>query len=370
MLRPVAAGLMCLGLVTLGVTASRGQETGKSDLIAEGKPVAEGVAVPAGPDLVEIHIGIDGDVAAGAVDAADVEVVGEDVIFRSDDGKIVEKIRRAAPRLAAAQYRLAGGPAIDPAAREALDKVVAGLKDDAKRLQESGKAEEAQQKLQSIQAIEQLLNAPRRAGLYLSAAGEEIKKLHERIDALRSEAGRQPQDGEAHAKIQREMAELHRKLAELHRGAVMRGKMPGMPGQPANAVAPGGFPGGRFDAGGGFMGAAPGQFFAWPQGGMPPEAQTLTQKSAALMQAAAQLEQAGLGDQAGNLRKQADKLRAEAEKMRAKAQPGGPGPGGFGAFAGGPHMELQKTIHELQEQIQQLRKEVGELRELLQQRRP
>jgi hypothetical protein len=389
---------MCLGLVTLGVTASRGQETGQSELIAEDVSVAEGeVVAPAGEGLVEIQIGNDGGVVAGPPDGANVELLGEDVFFRSDDGRIVEKIirndgrieriHRAAPRLAAAQFRVAAGPPIDPATRETLDKVIAGLKEEAKRLQDSGKAEEAEQKLQSIRAIEHLLSAPRRAGLFIQRPGasdgpaaEEIKKLHERIDELRAQAGRQPQDGEAHAKIQKEMAELHRKLAEIHHGAVFGGMMPGgrpgmpgqpmmpgpagMPGQPGMPVPPGGV------AGGGFAFTAPGQYFGFQQGEGPAEVAALIQKSAALTQAAAQLQQAGLEEQARDLRKQAETLQAAANKIRARAQTAfGGGPGGFGAFAGGPPAELQKTIRELQEQIQQLRKEVGELRELLQHRR-
>ncbi len=382
MLRPVAAGLMCLGLVTLGVTALRGQEAGESNLIAEGNAVAEGAPVIAGEGLVEIEIGNDGGIVAGAADAANVELLGEDVILRSDDGRVVNRIRRVEPRLAAAQFRVTGGPAIDPATRETLDKIIAGLKDEMKRLQDSGKNDEAEQKLQSIRAIEQILNAPRRGALVNvrqraipdGPAAEEIKKLHERIDSLRAQAGNQQQDAEAHAKIQKEMAELHRKLAELHHGGVFGGMMPGgrpgmpgqpmmagpagMPGQPGMPVPPGGI------AAGGIAQMAPGKFFGFQQGGFPAEAQALTQKSAALMQAAAQLQQAGLEDQARDLRKQAEKLQSAAEKIRAEARPAF----GGGGFAGGPPAELQKTIHELQEQIQQLRKEVGELRELLQRR--
>jgi len=396
MLRPIAAGLMCMGLVALGVTALRGQETGQSELIAEEASAAEGAVVaPEGEGLVEIQIGSDDGLIAAQESGANIEVQGEDVIIRSQDGRIVEKISRAAPRLAAAQLRLSGGPAIDPGTREALGKVVAGLKEEVKRLEFDGKAEEAKQKFELVLAIERLLNAgPRRAGFVVQRPGipdgpaaEEIKKLHERIHELRTQAGQKPQDGEAHAKSQKEMADLHRKLAELHRGAVVGtpgGTMPGMPGmpgqpgmvgqrgmpgQPGMPVAPGGFPGGGI-AGGGFGGTAAGQFFGFQHGGMPAEAQALTQKSAALMQAAAQLQQAGLEEQARDLRKQAEKLEAAAEKIRAKTQPAfDGGPGGFGAFGGGPPGELQKTIHELQEQIQQLRKEVGELRELLQQRR-
>jgi hypothetical protein len=385
MLRPVAAGLMCLGLATLGVTALRGQETGQSDLIAGDAPVAEGAPVPAGEGLVEIEIRNEGDIVAGAADGANVELLGEDVIYRADDGRVVETIRRAAPRLAAANVRVTAGPPIDPATRETLDKIIAGLKEEAKRLQDSGKAEEAQQKLQSIRAIEQLLNSPRRArfvvqrpGIPDGPAAEEIKKLHERIDELRTQAGRQPQDPEAHAKVQKEMAELHRKLAELHHGAVFGGMMPGgrpgmpgqpgmpgpagMPGQPGMPVHPGGY------TVGGFGGAAPGQYFGiqFQQGGIPVEAAALSQKSAALMQAAAQLQQAGLEDQARDLKTQAAKLQVAANKIRAEARPAF----GGGGFAGGPPGDLLKTIHELQEQIQQLRKDVGELRELLQRQRP
>jgi hypothetical protein len=357
MLRPVAAGLMCVGLVTLGVTALRGQEASQSELIAEGNPVAEGAAIaPAAGELVEIHLG-------------------------SDEGL------QHGPNL-----RVVAGPPVDPATRETLDNMIAGLKEEAKRLQDSGKSEEAQQKLQSIRAIEQLLNAPRwdrRTGVFVQRPGipdgpaaEKIKVLREQIDALREHAGRQPQDAEAHAKIQKEMVELHRKLAELHQGAAFGGMMPGgrpgmpgqsgmpgaaaMPGQPGMAVPPA-VPAGAYAAGG-FGGMAPGQSFGiqFYQAGVPAEAAALTQKSAALMQAATQLQQAGLEDQARDLKTQAVKLQAAANKIRAEARPAF----GGGGFAGGPPGDLLKTVHELQEQIQQLRREVGELRELLKRQRP
>jgi hypothetical protein len=354
-------------------------------LTAEGNPVAEGAAVPAGEDLVEIQIGNDGGIVAGAADGA--ELPGQGVFFRSDDGRIVDT-RAASPGFAAARFRVAAGPAIDPATREALGKVIAGLKDEAKRLQDSGKNDEAEQKLQSIRAIEQLLNAPRRGGLVNlrqrgipdGPAAEQIKKLHERIDSLRAEAGQNPHSGEVHAKVQREMAELHRKLAELHQGAVFGGMMPGgrpgtpgqpgmlgpagMPGQPGMPVPPG-VPPGAYSVNE-FGGMAPGQSFGMQfyQGGVPAEAAALNQKIRALTQAATQLQQAGLEDQSRELKTQAAKLQVAANKIRAEARPAF----GGGGFAGGPPGDLLKTIHELQEQIQQLRKEVGELRELLQPR--
>ncbi len=110
----------------------------------------------------------------------------------------------------------------------------------------------------------------------------------------------------------------------------------------------------------------------------------MLRKSEALSQAAAQLKKNGLDEQAKSLIAQAEQFKtkadqliaAESEKRRAQGGFGGGasfgagrGPRGFGGFAGmagGPPMELHRSIHELQEQIQQLRKEVGELRELLQ----
>ena len=196
----------------------------------------------------------------------------------------------------------------------------------------------------------------------------ELKKLHERLEQLRAEASSRPDGGDSHARNQEEIAAIHKQIAELqHRMAAPVELRWGQPGG-VGPIAPGSIP--------------PGQNVQFPQwlrghqvaGDLRIDA--LMQKARALSQAADQLRGAGLQNQARGLDEQAEKLNAEARELRSHAENAmkaagltgmGPGPGmGFG---GGPPMELQRSIHELQEQVQQLRKEVGELREILQQRR-
>jgi hypothetical protein len=392
MLRPIAAGWMCLGFVTLGVAAIWGQdEAGKPrsvDLIAveEEKAAAPGnVLVPlreVDARRIEIRIGDDSAAAvAGEGEDKRVEVRegGEVFILNERDGKIVEKFKAdAVPGRSGVRVRFAQGPAIDAGTREAVDKLIAGLKDEAKRLSGDGKKEEAGKKFQSIQALEQMLNAGPRWGAYapqpvpsggVMAGGiarfrevgpvpEELKKLHARLEELRALLAQasKTQSGEEHAKIEEEIAKIQKQIAEsAQRMSIATGGIgafpPGAPGAPMSPFAPG-------------HPVPPG-----PGGGVAftvsPEADALAQKAQALSGAATQLRQAGLEDQARELDQQSAKLRAEAfEKVRARTQhvPG------TVHFTAGPPQELQRSIHELQEQIQQLRKEVAELRELLQRR--
>src|SRR5438445_8482193 len=133
MLRPVAAGLMCVGLVTLGVALSRGQEREERDLVGN----SDGGTV-------------------GGVDEAELQAEG--IVISNEDGNVLEgpRDRRGRPGMIA---RLAGQAQVnDPAAREAIEKIIAGLKDEAKKLESEGKKEESDRKLQAIRALEPLLN--------------------------------------------------------------------------------------------------------------------------------------------------------------------------------------------------------------------
>lgn len=435
MFRPVAAGLMCLGFVTLGVALSRGQETQEkpkpvdaTPAVVEEEPVPVEIELKTTPPVeggsIQIEIGEDGN-AAAIGEGQRIEVREDGVIISTKDGKVIRKIsgdpvsRQGVARFAP-QTQVA-----DPATREALEKMIANLKDEARKLQAEGKNDELQKKIQSVQALEQLLRPGPNGGAAMYGAGDpkqilrarvaernpqlaaEIQKLHARLNELRGEAQKQ-QEGEAHARMQQEIGEVQKqiqqrmdKLRGMAQAPVFFAPVPGAPVQPGTGPMPptGGpfgpgqpgsqsFPGGPNQPGGrtgfqpypvqpgAFPPGAPGVFNGWPgmamspqQFGGPPEAQALARKAEALSQAADRLREGGLGDQAAELQKQAQKLRVEAEKVRAQAQAQAqpPGFGGSVGPAGGP-MDLHRSIHELQEQIQQLRKEVGELKELLQRR--
>ncbi len=398
MLRPIAAGLMCLGFVTLGVAATWGQDEAAKPKSADvnvfekdaGETAPAAVAVPVKEgDLkrIEIRIGDDDGAAVvgeGEQKRVEVREGGEVIIFDAKDGKKIVQRVEANPQDGpiSARVRLTGPPVVDPATREAVEKLVASLRDEVKKLEGEGKKEDAERKQQSIRVLEQVLNpGPRWAAVAgQPAAGgalrariarieesgpsaEELKKLHARLEDLRAQLSKLPEsEKEGRARLEQEIAELKKQIAERHerRIATFPGGGPFPPGTPVPPFGP----------------HAPGQpippdawrghpgpwFFAAPGGH--PEADTLTHKAHALRHAAEQLKDAGLEDQSRELEKQADRLQAEAEKIRAHA----PHEPGMIHFGGGAAMELHRSIHELQEQIQQLRKEVAEVRELLQRR--
>jgi len=408
MLKPVAAGLMCLGLVTLGVAISRGQDAEtelvqevETDLIViDGKLDATevktgenkqqppaGVSFTGGGGAAAIGISSGGE-AGVSVDGRRFKVVSDEkggIFVYSDDGKLIErhdagatpgKVSARFTRVAQAQHM------VDPQTRESLERMTAELKEQIQKLQSEGKQDEAQQKARSLGAIEALLNGnPRVINIMRRSpapqqAMEEIKKLHDRLQAMVQESSKLPERPAAERdKINQEVAKIQKEIAEKYQALAVPNPFGGQPGQTGFVVgqpmAPGMLP--HFHGGGiGFP--APQQHGMGHSAGM-----VLMRKSEALSQAAAQLKSNGLDEQAQPLQAQAEKLRAEGQKMiqeeaakrRAEGAAqggfgGGGGGGGFGGFPGGPPMDLHRSIHELQEQIQQLRKEVGELRELLQ----
>jgi hypothetical protein len=378
---------MCLGLATLGVAVTWGQDEAEkpkdvevTDLeldAGEAAPDAAGAPVKE-VDLQRIEVRIGEDGAATVVGEGDQKRVevregGEVLILK--DGRITQRIQadpQYAPGLVRARF--AESPVVDPATREAIAKLIAGLNDEVKKLESEGKKEDAEKKQQSIRALEQILNPgprwaagarqlmPRDATVFgrrtgIQEAGpvaEEMKKLHARMEELHAQMAKLPEgDKEGRARLEQEMAELKKQIAERHeRRIAVFG---------AQAFPPGFAPGQPLPPG---PGARP--FVPMP-GGLAPrgpgfEADVLTHKAHALRHAAEQLKQAGLGEQAGELAKQADKLQAEAEKARAQAQDAA----NVRYFAAAPAMDLHRSIQELQEQVQQLRKEVAEIRELLQ----
>lgn len=400
MLKSIAAGLMCLGFVTLGVAASRGEdEEGKLevDLTVVGeeqKPASKpsGKAEPKVGNVFEIRIGEEGEATVvGKGEKKNAEGnEGIKVIIQSEDTTLQNLFQEKARIVRAQQRARMTPPAIDPETRQAIEKMIAGLKDEARRLQSEEKKEDAEKKQQSIRALEQLLNpGPRWEAMSAQPgqpggirfvvgnpepgpANDEMKKLHERIQKLQAQVAKTGGgDQEAREKLQRLMGELEKTVAERQRRKMVMapGANPFGPGAPGAPVAPGTPlpPGGqawKFQPGAG--GAVPGAVFWMAEGGAP-EVAELMRKADALTQASAKLKEAGLEQQSRELHEQAEKLRAHAEKIRSKTpDPHGFGPWGAGGFAGGPPAQLQRSIHELQEQVQQLRKEIGELRELLQ----
>src|SRR5262249_40856153 len=113
---------------------------------------------------IEISIGEDGKATVvGDGEDKNVEVRKEGggfIILNQDDGKIIRKIQVNPQEKGpvTALMRLASGQVLDPATREALEKLMGGLKEEAGRLSNEGKKDEAERKLQSLRALDSLLN--------------------------------------------------------------------------------------------------------------------------------------------------------------------------------------------------------------------
>jgi hypothetical protein len=415
MLKSVAAGMMCLGLATLGVAISRGQDDPKPDSeeikvvttpveavvvegdvkVVEGRSVAEGQPL----DIVEIQVGSDELDVAAFPDRKTlrVQVEGKDVVVATDDGKIVERHALGAEPLTGRIVRSIRPPTVAPETRETLEKLLGRLRDDAKRLEKEGKQSEAAQTIQSIQALEQILAgqpfgiaSDRVVHIREAANPEELKKLHARRDELAAQLTKATVNDEVAAKLKQELAATENAITQLQKQGEARaiyrfgaGMAPGMPGMGGMAgMGPPSSMGGMGGMRAGAMGPGRGGFAHFT--GMHAKSAALAQQAEALSQAAAKLKEAGLGEQAKQLADQAEKLKdqaaavakQEAEQFHAQA-PGGaggwgrfPGAGGVAVFGGGgPPAELQRSIKELHEQVQLLRNEVAELRELLQQKR-
>lgn len=414
MLRPVAAGLMCLGFVTLDVAISQGQEDETDLIVIEGKvdatevPVGEARENPqAGQRAPFGYAGVVAEAGAGG--EANVSVNGQNfriirsenggVVVLNEEGKVFERYAAGTePGWASKRFtRIAQGPqVVDPQTRESLEKMTAALKEQIQKLESEGKKDEAQQKTHSLRAIESLLQGNHRAAAFVfqkqrdtQQALAEVQKLQARLNAMVEESAKLPEGAAAERdKIKQEIEKVKKEIAEKHQSLNAHS---GVGGQPMPFVFgrlfEGGPPGEHQFHGGGFglvpgQPGQPGQFKLGQFGHMKPsEGGILAQRAAALSQAAARLKEAGLPDQAKPLQEQAEQFKVKAEKMmleeaeknRAQAQAqgaGGFGGGGFhgfgGFFGGGPANDLNNSIRELHEQVQQLRKEVGELRELLQ----
>src|SRR5689334_19738171 len=105
MLKPIAATLMCLGLFTLGVTASRGQEeAGKPGdpapaVVQENSLAPLGDVVEAtGEDVVDLQIGNDEPLVPGYRPDLNAELRDNELIVLTKDGKVVERLPANARR--------------------------------------------------------------------------------------------------------------------------------------------------------------------------------------------------------------------------------------------------------------------------------
>jgi hypothetical protein len=429
---------MCLGLVTLGIAVSRGDDPSKPDTeqveiltddvnlvvdeTAPAKPEAPGNAVtpPAEPvkarftakegsekgELVEIQLGSDD----GLVKSAKKQGVrvqfkggqaGDGVLILNEEGAVSQQIPTGTPPHATrtVQYYARQAQIPDPESREALEKLLGGLREEAKRLENEGKAEEASQKIKAIQALEQLLKSQPMAipagrvqfytqsgenDLELKSATDELNKAQATREKLSQRLKVLATDSQEAAKHQQELQAYDEKIDSMRKRieATRAGGGTGiryLPAPPGLQLTPGGGTGGmmRGTAGPGMM---PGGMVArW--GAVPVRARSksaeLAHQADVLSQSAAQLKEAGFGDQAKQLAEQAEKLKdqaatqakREAEQLAAHAHATGGFGGGGIAFTAGPPMELHRSIKELQEQVQMLRKEVAELREILQPKR-
>jgi hypothetical protein len=408
MWKSASASLMCLGLASLGVAVSSGQEakefdveeiqiitTGDGTVDVEGdirftetKPVTE---AKLGDAVRTFELREGGEGGPSATLGFRVQVEDQDIVISTDDGKIIEKHRVGdAPHTAriAASKVLRGPQAIDPETRETLEKLLSGLREEAQRLEKEGKKDEAAQKSRSIHALERLLTGQTNGRVVYFTQGanpEELKKLLARRDELAKQlATKADFTDDGAAKLKDELAATESAIAEQKKQAektrhIYSGgfaKTPMAPGMMMPHPVPPGMSGGlggmMAGSGGGMMpGAGRVRFFGHAQ------SEALSRKAEALSQAATKLKEAGLGEQAKQLADQAEKLKdeatmqakREAEQMHAQGQGGfGGGFGGFG-IAAGPPAELQRSIKELHEQVQLLRKEVAELREALQLKR-
>ncbi len=121
MLKPVAAGLMCLGFVALSVAISWGQD-GKTDLfVIDGKVGATEVKINEAK----------GNSPAGGTAAAEVSNRGDTAI--RDTGFLFGRgMIGSTPHV------------VDSQTRETLEKVLAALKEQIQKLESEGKKDEAQ----------------------------------------------------------------------------------------------------------------------------------------------------------------------------------------------------------------------------------
>lgn len=365
MFKPVSAGLMCLGLATLGVTMLRGEVP-----VAEEEVKADIQFYDAG---VVAEIGVEAELTEALAEGTTEQIVSEINVDVADLRSEIGEISVSGPEGQGVQEKFVvnfAHPAgvVDAATRETLERLIKQLREEEAKLRGGQRNDEAAQKAQTAATLEMVLKGQ---GPFTKIAGLRTggKQFHEavRVPALHAriqaeQAGLHARLAELQAKRARlqaekpdapELAELDRATQDLKRSLdermdhfrIVRQKLVGVP-EAAHAA----------------------QLIQFhPNAGHHrivvagrPEVAALNQKGEALLRAAEVLSSAGLEDKARELKEKGEKTLAEAKEQIAKAQ-------ADITFTplGRPPVELHQALNELREQVQQLRKEVGELRALL-----
>jgi len=369
MFKVFSAGLMCLGLATLGVTMSRG-EVGAQEAESSGD-VLIGTGVNSEAGLIGNVVL---DVRAASEDGGPVTAITNDVTGIS----FTTGTAAAAPADGARVNVSLGDDVhvafveseIDPATRETLTKLIKQLREEEASLRQAGRAEEAAQKLRSAarleavigdkaphgivhfratgKAFDNTLPPPAFARIHQVAKAELQARLAE-FEAKRARLQAERPDSPEIAEIERAIQELERaiqvqrKHLEEQRHFLIRRRLAEQPQVFSTEAVIHNRP--MVERRQAIATAAP-------------EAIALKHKADALISAAKQLKEAGLEDKSRELSEQAEKLRAEAGKLQDH-------------FViqfdrlDAPTMELHQSLQELREQVQLLRKEVAELRGLL-----
>ncbi len=227
MSKPVAAGLFLLALATIGVAASQDEQDRKLTAVVvagdeqpPGNPEAKGVTAEA--EAVEIQIGNDGKVFINRPEKKEGEADEDvEIVIQNEDGKIVRKMR-SRPNAIRATRAWREAPAIDGETRQALEKMIAGLHEEIKKLQADKKDEEAEKKAQSARALRRLLDPvppPGGVGFFAHTpeseqARAEMTKLHQHLQDLQAKMSQIPEsDKEARARLEQEMTRLKKQMA-------------------------------------------------------------------------------------------------------------------------------------------------------------
>lgn len=364
MFKPVSAGLMCLGLATLGVTMLRGEVP-----VAENEVETDVLFYK--HDISE-EIGVEGELTEKLADEIGREVKAEIAVDVADLRSDIAEINiTGLPEGEGLREKVIVNfthPAgvVDAATRETLERLIKQLREDEAKLRGGQRNEEADQKAQTAVTLERVLKGH---GPFTKIAGFREQPLHlvSRVPALHARI--QAEQAELHARLAElqakraklqaekpdspELAELDRATQELKRSLdermdhfrIVRQKLAGVPEAVHMAHVR--------------------QFHANPRQQevimiRGAEADSLRQKGEALMRAAEVLSSAGLEDKARELKEKGEKALAEAKEQSAKAHDQF-----IFTHSGAPPAELHHALNELREQVQQLRKEVGELRALL-----
>lgn len=362
MFKPVTAGLMCLGLATLGVTMLRGevaveQQEEKADVLFYKAELLDelGVEGELTQAITEAAVDLEQEIR---VDVADIHTEIGEINFTGPEGAGVKKdvvVRFAHP---------AG--VVDAATRETLERLVKQLREDEAKLRGAQRNEEADQKSQSAATLEAVLKGHgplkvagfRTGGMphhvavrmppfaaHFQAEQAVLQSKIAELQAKRAKLQLEKPDSPEIAELEKAILGVKKGLDErMDHFRVVRQKL---------AVDPRAHPAAAYQ-----LRQGPWQQRIVMQSG--PEAESLRQKGDALLRAAEVLSSAGLDDKARELKEKADKVLTEAKQLaeRRHAEV-------TFSHPGGPPMELHQALNELREQVQQLRKEVGELRSLL-----